>query len=202
MNSMFLFGLKVRNALLVRWWGWRGAWLLRLHGVEFGRNISLYGMPLVAKRQDSRIILQDRVVLCSDSRFTDMGVARPVILKTLRPGARIVIGRDSGLSGVVVCAAQAVEIGANCLLGADVQIFDTDFHKLAPDNRRHDDNPELIACAPVCIADNVFIGAGAKILKGVSIGENCVIGAGSVVTRSIPANCIAAGNPARVIASL
>ena len=54
-------------------------------------------------------------------------------------------------------------------------------------------------CAPVVIEDNVFIGARCIILKGVTIGENSVVGAGSVVTKSIPANEIWAGNPAKFI---
>jgi len=202
LSLIFRFCRKVQRALLVRGWKLYGPVYLKLHGVNYADKVMLYGMPLISMQPNSEIILHERVVLCSDGRFTDLGVARPVILKTLRPQAQIVIGKDSGLSGVVVCAAVSVRIGVNCLLGADVQIFDTDFHKLAAENRRHDDTPANIACAAVNIADNVFIGAGSKVLKGVSIGENSVIGAGSVVTKDIPANCIAAGNPAKVIANL
>jgi len=88
------------------------------------------------------------------------------------------------------------------MLGANVTIADTDFHALEPRGRRFNKNPEAIGSAPVRIQDNVFVGTGAYILKGVTIGANSVVGAGSVVTSSIPADVIAAGNPARVIRRL
>jgi acetyltransferase-like isoleucine patch superfamily enzyme len=88
------------------------------------------------------------------------------------------------------------------LLGADVKIFDTDFHTLSPENRRYNTDPDNIPVAPVKIDDNVFVGTGAIIMMGTTIGENSVIGAGSVVRGAIPANVIAAGNPARVIRAI
>ncbi|HTB51068.1 MAG TPA: acyltransferase [Solirubrobacteraceae bacterium] len=91
-----------------------------------------------------------------------------------------------------------IRIGANALLGSCVEILDSDFHELHPDRRRGG-RPSM---APVELGENVFIGDGVKILKGVSIGAHSVIGAGSVVTKSIPAGVIAAGNPARVIGEL
>lgn len=75
------------------------------------------------------------------------------------------------------------------MVGADTCIGDTDDHP-----ERLDTKP-----APVVIGDNVFIGMHCLILKGVTIGENSIIGAGSVVTKDIPANCVAAGVPCKVI---
>jgi acetyltransferase-like isoleucine patch superfamily enzyme len=86
-----------------------------------------------------------------------------------------------------------------------VTIVDTDFHALDPyveGGRMSNNDPKNVAAAPVIVEDNVFVGANSIILKGVTIGENSVIGAGSVVTRSIPANVIAAGNPARMLRQL
>jgi acetyltransferase-like isoleucine patch superfamily enzyme len=91
-----------------------------------------------------------------------------------------------------------IRIGARALIGSNVEILDSDFHDLRPDRRR-DGRPEM---APVDLGEDVFVGDGVKILKGVTIGAHSVIGAGSVVTRSIPEGVIAAGNPARVISSL
>jgi maltose O-acetyltransferase len=79
--------------------------------------------------------------------------------------------------------------------------MDTDFHPLSPVNRISA-KAEDASCAPVFIGRNVFVGANSLILKGVTIGDNSVIGAGSVVTSSIPENVIAAGNPCRVIRAL
>jgi acetyltransferase-like isoleucine patch superfamily enzyme len=88
-----------------------------------------------------------------------------------------------------------IRIGANALIGSCVEILDSDFHELHPERRRGG-KPQMGA---VELEENVFVGDGAKILKGVRIGAHSVIGAGSVVTKSIPAGVIAAGNPARVI---
>jgi acetyltransferase-like isoleucine patch superfamily enzyme len=95
-----------------------------------------------------------------------------------------------------------VEIGAECLLGANVMIVDTDFHPLAAEGRRHNHHPACIGTAEVVLERNVFVGANSIILKGVRIGENSVIGAGSVVARDVPANSIAAGNPCRLLRPL
>ncbi len=91
-----------------------------------------------------------------------------------------------------------IRIGPRALIGSFVEIFDSDFHDLHPDRRRGG-RPQMAA---VELAENVFIGEGAKILKGVTIGADSVIGAGSIVTRPIPEGVIAAGNPARVIREL
>lgn len=91
-----------------------------------------------------------------------------------------------------------IRIGRDGLFGAHVEIFDSDFHDLDPARRKAGTQ----VAAPVEIGDNVFVGMGARILKGVTIGSDSVVGAGSVVTSSIPAGVIAAGNPARVIREL
>lgn len=91
-----------------------------------------------------------------------------------------------------------ISVGPDGLFGAEVQIFDSNFHDLHP-ARRRTGTPRL---APVTIGANVFVGMGVKILKGVTVGDDAVLGAGAVVTSDIPAGAIAAGNPARVIRAL
>lgn len=91
-----------------------------------------------------------------------------------------------------------IRVGRDGLFGAHVEIFDSDFHELHP-RRRHGGTPKM---APVDIGENVFMGMSVKVLKGVTIGADSVIGAGAVVTSSIPAGVIAAGNPARVVREL
>lgn len=172
---------------------------LRRKGVKLGIGVGLNGLAIVTMAKESAIELGEKVVLCSESYSTDLGVSRPVILRTLRPGARISIGKNSGLSGTVICAAVEVIIGAECLFGADVTIVDTDFHAIRAQGRRNNTNPDDIAALPISIADNVFVGAGSIILKGVSIGKNSIVGAGSVVTKNVPENVVVAGNPSRVV---
>ncbi|RZS58197.1 transferase family hexapeptide repeat protein [Sphaerotilus mobilis] len=171
-------------------------------GVRGVAGVRFYGMPVISLVPGSFIELGPRVVLCSHPRYTALGVARPVVLRTLAPNASIRVGADVGISGGVICAAISVDIGDRCLLGADVQITDTDFHPLAAEGRRFEKRQEFITSEAVVIEENVFLGAGVRVLKGVRIGRNTVVGAGSVVTRDLPSDVVAAGVPARVITNL
>lgn len=97
--------------------------------------------------------------------------------------------------GVRVSSASKIQIGDNCMLASGVYITDSDWHDIY--NRA-----AFGKTNPIEIAANVWIGDSAIVCKGVSIGENSIIGAGAVVVNSIPANCIAAGNPAKVVKRL
>ncbi|MFZ7125868.1 MAG: acyltransferase [Desulfobacterales bacterium] len=97
--------------------------------------------------------------------------------------------------GVRVSSAVEIRIGSSCMLASGVYITDADWHGLY-------DRVSLGRTAPVVIADNVWLGDGVMVCKGVTIGENSVVGAGSVVVRDIPPNTVAAGNPASRIKSL
>lgn len=175
--------------------------LLRRQGVALGPELTLFGIPIITCVPGARIELGQRVTLCSTSRSTTLGVSHPVILRALRQGATLTIGDDVGISGGSICATSSITIGARTLLGADVVIADTDFHSISPKGRRYS-GLQHAASSPVTIGEDVFIGTGTVVLKGVAIGANSVIGAKSVVTKSIPKNVVAAGNPCRVIASI
>jgi acetyltransferase-like isoleucine patch superfamily enzyme len=109
-------------------------------------------------------------------------------------GAIIRIGNGTYLNrNTTIVAHDRVEIGKNCKIAWDVVIMDTDQHAI----------PQMMNTnRPVVIGDDVWIGCRAIILKGVTIGARSVIAAGSVVTRSIPAETLAGGVPARTLASL
>jgi acetyltransferase-like isoleucine patch superfamily enzyme len=171
-------------------------------GGSVSASVVFNGIPIISIAMESRIEIGENTVLCSDSIMTALGVNHPVVLRTLRPGATIIIGRDTGISGGAICAAIRVKIGNECLIGANVVIADTDFHPHNPIGRRYNNNPREIAADPVEIEDNVFIGTGTIILKGVKVGANSVIGAGSVVTKNVPPNSVAAGNPAKILRSV
>jgi maltose O-acetyltransferase len=87
-----------------------------------------------------------------------------------------------------------ISIGEDCQIGPNVQLL-TPNHPVDPRPRRD----KLEAALPIDIGDNVWLGGGVIVCPGVSIGDNSVVGAGSVVTRDIPANVVAVGNPARVL---
>jgi acetyltransferase-like isoleucine patch superfamily enzyme len=167
--------------------------------IKLGHKVKFYGAPVVSGLELGRITIGDRVSVVSDPKWTALGVRGPVILRLMAEGASIEIGEDTGLSGTVICAAKQVTIGKRCLMGADVMIFDTDFHNPEPEGRRYApvDWPRI--SAPVIIGDDVFIGTGSKVIKGVTIGEGSIIGAGSLVVGDIPPFSVAVGSPARVI---
>ncbi|WP_375400961.1 acyltransferase [uncultured Amnibacterium sp.] len=175
---------------------------LRRAGVRRGPGLVLLGIPLVSRVPDSEIVLGRGVTLVSSSRWTALGVARPVILRTLLPGSEIHIGAESGLSGATICSARSIRIGERVLLGADVMISDTDFHPLDRIPRHRAAIPAGRPEDAIVIEDDVFIGARSIVMKGVTIGAGSVVGAASVVTRSVPAGTIVAGNPARRIREL
>ena len=126
---------------------------------------------------------------------------------------RVTVGDFTLLNGAIIMAEELVEIGSHVLISWNVGIADSDFHPLEPALRVQDTyalapylpdkppRPEL-RTAPVKIGNNVWIGMGAIILKGVHIGENSVVAAGSVVTKNVPPNVVVAGNPAQVVKSL
>jgi acetyltransferase-like isoleucine patch superfamily enzyme len=121
-------------------------------------------------------------------------------VEVARPGARIEIGDRTEFNNNLMLKSEGagIRVGRDGLFGANIEIFDSNFHDLDPARRRTGQQ----AMAPVDIGDNVFVGMSVKILKGVTIGADSVIGAGAVVSASIPPGVIAAGNPARVIREL
>lgn len=170
--------------------------------VTGGQGLRCLGLPIVRQAAARQIALGRNVVLVSRSSGTALGVAHPVVLRCLTPTARISIGDDCGLSGTTICAAVDVTVGARCLFGADVLVFDTDFHNHAPQNRRFAAPDWPAISKRVVIGDDVFIGTRAIVQKGVTIGHGAIVAAGSVVTRDVPPGTIVAGNPAKVVKAI
>lgn len=193
---------RMAARLRSEYWTATASGRLAASGASVGSGLKVYGKPIVSVAAESSLRLGDRVVLTSDSRFTALGVSRPVILRTLARGAELHIGDDVGISGGVICAAGLVHVGNGVLLGSEVMVFDTPFHPLAPAGRRYAPMPEWIRDDGVVIEDGAFVGARSTVLPGVRIGAGSVIGAGSTVTGDIPAGVLAAGNPCRVIREL
>ena len=110
-------------------------------------------------------------------------------------GCNIFLGEDCFINfNCTILDEAKVTIGDNAFLGPDVSIY-TACHPLEPDRR----NRFIEWAEPVTIGNNVWIGGDATILPGVTIGDNVVIGAGSVVTKSFPSNVVIGGNPAKII---
>ena len=117
-------------------------------------------------------------------------------------GCNVSLGRNSLINiNCTLLDAGKITIGENTLIGPDVKIYTT-IHPLIAEERTYIDESGQSAnrtqTAPVVIGNHVWIGGGVIILPGVTIGDYTVIGAGSVVTRSIPSRVVAYGNPCRV----
>lgn len=185
---------------------WRSSSYIRVRQLKrrcrVGRNVFSLGRTIVESAPGATIHIGDRVQLTNISDATALGVSHPTVLRCLTPTARIIIGDDCGLSGTSICAAIEVRIGARCLIGADVMIFDTDFHNHQPEGRRYA-RPDWAAISrPTIIGDDVFIGARSIVAKGVTIGDGAIVGAGSVVVSDVPPRAVVGGNPARQIKML
>ena len=107
-----------------------------------------------------------------------MRIDAPCTFSTLKPGAKIVIGSDSALSGTVICCAESVVIGERVLVGSNCVLVDTDFHPLSPGARRRHPT-EGAKSRPIVVEDDVFIGTQSIILKGTTLGRGCVVGPSS-----------------------
>lgn len=120
-------------------------------------------------------------------------------IEARKENSQVIIGNNVSINNAFSAVAfSKIEIKNDVLIGVNCSILDNDAHDLSPVNRNNDN----IKTADILIDDNVFIGNNVTILKGVTIGRNSVIGNGSIVTKNIPENVVAAGNPAQVIRNL
>lgn len=139
--------------------------------------------------------------MCNNSmKSNSIGVIQPCLFN-INPEGRLFIGNNVGISGSTIRVSQSVTIGDNVLIGSGCLITDTDAHPLDWHDRL-EGRSEKTQSAPIVIGNHVFIGARSIILKGVTIGDRSIIGAGSVVSKDVPADCIVAGNPAKIVKKL
>ena len=171
--------------------------IMKLQRIRFGKNCAFYGLPVIICTKNSSITLGNNVVCVSNFISNLVGLyQRSIILA--RAGATVVLEDDVRMSGVTIYSRESIRIGKHTSIGGNVKIFDHDFHPIDPQERLDHPNTGM-KTSPVDIGENVFIGANVIILKGSKIGNNCVIGAGAVVSGIFEDNCVIVGNPARVV---
>jgi acetyltransferase-like isoleucine patch superfamily enzyme len=186
--------------MLNRWIAWIDSmlgWKLRRQGVvTIGKGTTLVWRRL-NRVAGNRLAIGDHSIVQSSIRFEDSG-------GTVRIGDRTFIGKSD-----LVCY-RSIDIGNDVIMSWGITITDHDSHNIDWQLRKNDvlqwgegrKDWTHVPHAPVVIADKVWIGFNASILKGVTIGEGAVVGACSVVTRDVPPFAVVAGNPARVIRTL
>jgi acetyltransferase-like isoleucine patch superfamily enzyme len=168
----------------------------RIKGVKLLGWTEFLGRPMISRFRDSRIVLGNGVRIYSAVRSNPLGCPQPCALRTLAPGAQLILGADVGLSGVALCAGAGIEVGEGSIFGSGAMVFDNDFH--APVGEWSWEGDHRTGARPIKIGRGVFIGTRAIILKGVTIGDRAVIGAGAVLTKDVPPHHCAVGNPARI----
>lgn len=182
-------------------WGLGGVWarmVLRSYGVEFGPGLKLGSAPVIRLDKTGSIRLGRNVIIANELAENPAGISHRTALCAHKPGAKLVIGDNVGISGAVLHAWNSIEVGDRVMIGAAALIYDSDFHPLnAEDRSRLDDSK--VATAPVVIGPDVWIGARAMVLKGVTIGRGAIVAAGAVVTKDVPAGAIVGGVPAKVV---
>lgn len=195
---LFHLPRHLRKIFYLRW----NRLFFRINGVQFGKNMRAFNKIYIFKHPSATITIGDNFVFTSGEAFN--ALSRNIRGSfSAADGAKIQIGHNSGVSSPCLWANKGITIGNHVNIGADCILMDTDAHNLDYRVRRHSlEDVTTAASAPIAIEDDVLIGTRCIILKGVTIGARSVIGAGSVVIKSIPADCIAAGNPCRVIRSL
>ncbi|TDX00064.1 acetyltransferase-like isoleucine patch superfamily enzyme [Dinghuibacter silviterrae] len=195
--SLYRFAGRVRRAVYLRWSCLLTAAIFYLNRVERGEFVSL-GVPLLDIHPGACCVLGDGFRMVNCARYATLG--KPNRCKLLvAEGASLSIGRHVGMSSAAIIVSKSITIGDNILIGGGVTIVDTDFHSLNSAHWHTAEDDKNMNSAPVKIGDNVFIGMDSIILKGVTIGSNVVVAAGSVVARDIPDNQIWGGNPAKFI---
>ena len=156
------------------------------------------------------------VFIGDDFHFTSGDSINPICrnirgaIYTVTPLSRIEIGNRVGISSACLWAKERITIGNDVNIGGDCLIMDNDAHphdylqrhRIYANEVGQQEYLKTIPTAPIQIDDDVWIGARCQILKGVHIGARSIIAAGSVVTKNIPADVIAGGNPCKVIKNL
>ncbi len=162
--------------------------------MKFEGSCILSGRPILSVAKGSEMRIGDHVEIHSTVRSNPLACFQPSVLRTLNPTARLILGKRVGMAATAICAGVSIEIGEGTIIGSGAMILDNDFHVLDGRQWRYETSSNA---RPVKIGSNVFIGARAIVLKGVTVGDFAVIGAGAVVTHDVPPNYMAIGNPAK-----
>jgi acetyltransferase-like isoleucine patch superfamily enzyme len=171
--------------------------ILVLNGVTCGSGLKCSGIIKLYVTRRGRVQIGENFHVNSGANHNVIGRQGRCIFWV---EGELSIGDDVGISNSALICRNRITIADHVVIGGNCVIYDTDFHPIDPGARLQPTSDlEQAGTAPVAIENNVFIGAHSTILKGVTIGENSVVGACSLVTKSIPPNEVWGGNPAKML---
>lgn len=192
MNVVYFFQRAIEKFALFPAFSIVGKLNCRLRGCRLQKGIRIYG--LLNLRIAGRCEFGHNVSIYSGV-FNYVGMEQLVSIH-VGPRGILRIGDNCGISNCTIVVMDEIELLDGTFIGGGTRIYDTDFHALSPDERL---NGGEARTGKIRIGPRAFVGGHCIILKGVTIGEASVIGAGAVVTKSVPAWEIWGGNPARFI---
>ena len=176
-----------------------------ISGIHYERGMRVRGKihiyrPTLLQRaflgyRSGTIIVGKNFVCNNKFESNSIGLIQPCFFNVSQ-NAILEIGDNVGISGTTIRVSENVKIGRNTIIGSGCFITDTDAHPIKVADRNRVDGYKYTKRKPIKIGSDVFIGARSIILKGVTIGDGAVIGAGSVVSHDVLPNTIVAGNPA------
>jgi acetyltransferase-like isoleucine patch superfamily enzyme len=192
-RAMYSLHVFIRESWI---WFRRFFWnepLFRSYCESVGVRFEMEELPYI--QGCGRIVIGDCVCLSGKSDFSFNNRHSDAPLLSIGDGT--FVGHQCSL-----IVGKSIHIGRHCLLAAGVSISDYDGHPLDAEARRRGETSPASEIRPVIIGDDVWIGGGAAVLKGVTIGDRAIVGACSVVTKDVPPDTVVAGNPARVVKNL
>ena len=171
--------------------------MLKLNRVQINR-FRIFGAVIILNK--GKFIIDDNVKINSSS-FANVIGGNTRTSFVVKKGGIINIGKNVRISNSAFYCQTEITIGDNVMIGGSCKIWDSDFHPIDPLIRKSTPNEHFIS-RPIRIHESAFIGGSSIILKGVTIGKNAIIAAGSVVSRNVPDNEIWGGNPIQFIKKL
>jgi len=172
------------------------------NGVEFSNDFVSMGIPIINVNLKGKFSIGKNFRMHNGQYYNTIGRQQACYF-IVGKDAQLIIGNNVGVSSAAFVCYNKIVINDDVKIGGNVVIYDSDFHSLDPNERNS--IPEIkhnVQNKPVIINKGAFIAAHVTILKGVEIGENSIVGAGSVVTKNIPANELWGGNPAKFLRKL
>jgi len=169
-------------------------WFFLINNVKCNCFTSL-GVPLLEINPNSTCIFGNNFVMVNSAKYSTLGKNNRCKFVVYNK-ASLIIGDKVGMSNCTIVATNSIVVGNNVMIGGGVTIIDSDFHSLNAAHWHTDLDEKNMKSLPVIIKNNVFIGMDSIILKGVTVGSNSIVAAGSVVFKNIPDFQIWGGNPA------